>query len=442
MKNIITVPFCLMAMTGLDAYAQGVSEVASNLAQEKQLGIAVFLALDHDDNITKQDTNKVSDIREVVGANVNYAYTSRVLDLGLDYELTHEEYEDSTFQSKSRLQGGGRAQVSTNPARYSWLFQHDQSIANSNSRNADTPDNLIQRSVFTTGPNLNLRISPVDSLSGSLRFIDVRFDEQGDNDTKHNKAQINWSHQLNTRNNIGIVTSYVEVKGDALNSDYKQEKVGLLYGSKQKYSTYALEAGVTSVKRDLSGADDVDGEYFRVNFNSGWEGNEIGVSFDRDITDTSIGLSQNFEVDSGFDSGDTNFDAFDIITRSRYQFYYNRRNADGRVGASLLLNHDEEKYETLINDKKTYKIAVSVDYAIAQNLVFTSSYLYEIHDYIDEPLLGEDDKTQVSIKLDHSISDTWSFGYSLHYFERANSETSLRDFKSIRALFRVNYQIR
>lgn len=425
-----------------DTYAQSVAETINNITQENQFTANTYLELEYDDNIAKVHDNEESDLKELIGVGISYTYASKSLDMGLGYQLTHEEYEDNSFEGKTRLEGNARVQISSNPARYSWLIQHDQSITNSNNRNADTPNNLDQRSILTTGPNVNLQLSPVDTVSAELRYVDVRFDEQSNNDTQRKQAQISWSHLLSARNSLGLTGSYVDVEGDLSSSGYAQSRIGLNYSSQIKYGGYSLQGGQSKLKRDVAGIEDVDGSYYSFNFNTAWGGGSLGLAFNRDITDSSIGLSQNFTANSGFESGDTNFDNIDIVTRTRYQVFYNRQNPDGRLGVSLLLAFDDEDFDTLLTDQKSQLASVSVDYAVSQNLRTSIGYRYDKSKFIDEPLLGEDKNHTLSLEMDHIVGERWNFIYSISRSERKNSVDPMREYESLRAAIRVNYRLR
>jgi hypothetical protein len=442
MKKILVTALGIFTVTAADTYAQGVSGMVNNIAQEKQFSANAYLELEYDDNIRKTKTNEESDIQELVGVAINYSYVSRSLDMGLGYELTHEEYADDSFEGKTRLQGNARVQISTNPARYSWLIQHDQSIANTNNRNADTPNNLDMRSVFTTGPNVNLQPSPVDTLSAVFRYVDVRFDEQSDNDTQREQAQLSWNHLLSPRSTVGLSVSYVEVEGDTPTSGYNQQKFGVNYNSQIKYGSYSLSGGTTSLERDVDGIDDVDGSYYSASFNTTWSGSSLGFSANRDVTDSSIGLSQNFSAGSGFQNGDTNFDAIDIVTRTRYQIFYTRRNVDGRLGMSVQLAHDEEDFDTLLTDQESQSGSIAFDYALSQNMNTSIGFRYEKNKFLDEPLLGEDETQEISLELDHTVGQQWGFTYSIVHDDRENNVDAGREYQSLRAAVRVNYQLR
>jgi hypothetical protein len=446
MKKITIVFYSLLVCSNGNVKAQDISQAIENLSQENQLSASVYLDLEHDDNIRKTKNNKESDLKEQVGVNVAYGYNSTALDLKLDYGLSHEVYQDESFDGKTRLQGYSSAKISTNPARYAWLVSHDQSIANVNNRNANTPDNLDQRSILTTGPDLYLQLSPVDILSGSLRYVDVQYDEQDKSDSQRNQAQLSWNHRLNSLDKVGVNARYTDADGDGRDSSYSQEHIGVTYSGQMKYGSYYLEFGDSSLKRDQDGFKDVDGNYYKANFNTSWDANRLGFSYNQDITDSSIGLSQNYNARSvdqqDFNNGDTNFDDIDIVTRTRYQAIYRRQNVDGRLGFSLALSQDEEDFETLLTDQKTQSIVVGFQYAIAQNLSSSINYRFENIEYLDEPLLGEDEISLITANINHRIGDEWSFKYGLSYGERNNDEDILREYEYLRTTFRVNYRFR
>ena len=423
-----------------EGIAQDQTELGTVVADS--LKVAVYAELESDDNIRKENTNEKSDLKQTVGVDVGLDYQSRAITLGMQYGLTHEEYQQNSYDGKTRLEGFLSAMFSSNPERYSWVFQHQQTIANISSLGANTSDNTEQRSTFTTGPNINLNLSPVDVLTASARYIDTSFDQSGGNDSQRNQAQLSLQHRLNQFNSVGLNASYTDVEAEQRDDGYKQQQLGLTYNSQLKYGQYSLEVGGSKLERNAANVKDVNGAYGNISYSASSAGQSFGASFNHDITDSSIGLSLDVDPASDFQSGDTNFNDFDVVTRDRYQLYYTRTNVDGRINASLTLAHDEEDYEILLQDQKSSSVDVGFNYKLGENLSTFLNVGYEQTEFIDLPQLGEDTQQQITIGLNHSIRNEWRLSYAFHYDERQNNDVATREYTSMGGSFRVNYQFR
>lgn len=434
----------VMAQIDRSLEAEDAPPVENTFTQDltESVRIGLFAEVDYDDNIRKVESNEKSDLKQVVGVNFGADYASRTIDLATQYTLTHEEYQHDTYSGKTRLEGYLSALFSTNPNRYSWVFKHQQSIGLINSQNTATTDNLDQRSTFTTGPDVRLRLSPVDMLTASGRFIDTRFDQSDSNDTQRGQVQINWGHSLSEFTTVGLNASHTEVDAEEKNEGYEQQRVGISYSSQFRYGQYSLQVGGSKLKRDDSNIEDVNGMYGNIDYTTSWAGQSFGASVNRDITDTSVGLSLYIDPASEFLNGDNNFDNFDVITRTRYQVFYNRSSADGNLSGSLMLSHDIEDYSTQPQDQEKSSVRAGLDYKLAQNLSTFINVRLQQTDFTEQTLLGTDQDIDVALGLNHNIRPNWDFRYALTYEQRENSDVDTREYQSFGGFFRVSYQFR
>ncbi|MFA7554738.1 MAG: hypothetical protein WCY88_10845 [Spongiibacteraceae bacterium] len=413
---------------------------AADLADSVSIGL--FVEADYDDNIRKAEANEKADLKQIIGVNFGANYTTRSIDLATQYSLTHEEYQHDSYDGKTRLEGYLSALFSSNPERYSWVFKHQQSIGLISSQDVSTTDNIDQRSTFTTGPDVKLRITPVDMLTVSGRYIDTRFDESENNDTQRGQVQLNWGHSLSQFTHIGLNASHTEVDAEEDGKGYEQQRLGVSFSSQFRYGQYSIEVGGSNLTRDDANIDDVNGVYGNFNYTTSWAGQSFGASVNRDITDSSVGLSLYIDPESDFQNGDNNFNSFDVITRTRYQVFYRRTSPDGRLGGSITLAHDIEDYSTELQDQENSSVRMGLDYQLTQNINAFIDLSLEQADFTDQDFLGEDQDVDVAIGINHNIRPNWDFRYVVSYEQRDNSDVASREYQSLGGYIRISYQFR
>lgn len=401
-----------------------------------------FLGLEYDDNVRPNSDNDESDLKQLIGVGVGYQYESRVFDIDLQYRISHESYQDNSYPGKTRIEGQSRTSISTFPERYAWVIDHRQTISSINSKGSDNPDNTDQRSVLSTGPDFNLQLSPVDTLTASARYTDTRFDETSSNDSQRTSAQLSWSHRLNTLSNVGFNVSHTDVDGDQSGYSYSQEKAGVTYSRNLKSGNLSIEVGESWLERDQAGFENVNGGYGNVNYNATWEGSSLVGSVSRDVTDSSIGLSQDYAFNDDFEDGDINFDQLDVIIRTRYQINYLRKNASGRFSAEVTLAQDEQDYVTLLDDEESQSVSILMRYAVSQTIAASFNSVLRKTEYIDQPLFGDDKNVRVSFNISQSIGDRWDIDYRLSHDERKNNLDNAREYNSMRFIVNANYRFR
>ena len=420
--------YCCYLLLGvaLPSFAQEESLWADVVKLNPRLSF--FVGSEYTDNARKVNSGEESELTVDTGADIGYEYTARAIDLELDYHVLHSAYRDDTFDSRTRVEGKSELVLSSLPSRYTWMVSNHQDFGLIDSRRVDTPENDSQRSTWTTGPDVNLRMSPVDTFHLDGRYIDTSYDD-ADSDSQRATAGVSWIRRVNPTHSVSLDTNWADVKfdGDSEESDYEQFNYGLGLKGASRLAVYSFDIGLSEIQREVG--DDIDGEYLRLNLSRGWSGHTFVLALNHEITDSSIGLSLN-DFDDGLSSGDKNFEGDDIVTRDRIQFDYSRRGGDERIRLSAGFSYDEEDYEEQLRDEEVYNASFGLGFAFSQNLKSEFRAGYSITNFLDEPLLGKDKDIDLSFLMTYQMSHSLNLRCRLGYEDRKNDDRELREYSA------------
>lgn len=405
------------------------------------------LSMRYTDNVRKTDQNKESDIEQTLGLTAAYSKTTKALDIKASYNLKNTGYQDNSFDDEVWLSGVSSMVISTTPERYSWFISHQQSGTQLNSAANDTPDNRGEQSTITTGPNVNLKLSPVDVLAFNARHTLTKHSEASANDSSRNNASINWQHQLNSNHSFGVNANMSDVEFDERpTSDYKQTNLGGSFNGSFRRGSYQLAAGRSKNERTIGS--DVDSSYANGQINYKVENGEWGLIYNKEITDTSVGLSLSDNY-AGFDAlmalsdaGDGASNQTDIVKRTRWQGYYQRKAANSRISLKFTLSQDDENFLTFPEDVRTLMAILDANYQASANLSASLSYKFQRKDYLQQSFINQDDINTYTLAVNHQFNERVSLNYQLAYERRDNIMTASREYDEFSASINVNYNFK
>ena len=398
---------------------------------------AVYSETEYTDNAFDTSDDKEDEVEQIIGLDVALQRATRSMTLDVAYDINRREYLEDNFEGRTVLEGYGALLLGNLQDRFSWLIEHQQRFLQRDSTGTDNPDNRDERSIFITGPNVYLRLSPVDSLNGSLRYIETTFDDADESDSERIVADLRLLHQLNMLTSVYLFGSYADVDIDADSGDYERSIVALGVDREYRQGNISLAAGQTDLDRDVG--DDVDGFFGRAIIRYTTSLHNFQFFYNHEITDSSIGLSLSGADYEEFDDGDSNFDDTDIVTRTRYQVYYERIPKPGGLGVAVRLFSDEEDYEDQPRDQESVSARVYLRYPLSNNLESQLVLKYEETDFLDQPALGEDEDYSAAFTLSHELTRVLWLRYRIGYEERENDVDASRDYESMIAYLGITY---
>ena len=126
---------------------------------------------------------------------------------------------------------------------------------------ADTPDNRQQRSRYATGPELQLRFSPRDTLILSGRYSTLQVDADG-TDSDRTNGNVTWQRLVSPKLTLALDATYesVEFEQDDLvgisndfSNDYDRQTASLNIVRRIRHGQINLNAGYLRHRQEYTG---------------------------------------------------------------------------------------------------------------------------------------------------------------------------------------------
>ena len=243
-------------------------------------------------------------------------------------------------------------------------------------------------------------------------------------------------------------------------NDYRNKTIGIELSGVYRSSFYQLSAGNSSLER-RNGLETDDG-YLRALLSLNQDNGQWLLSYSREITDSSIGLSlntlgganpfNNTQGDTGEDldgdldldggAGDGDFRISDVIYRTRMQASYTRKVPNSRVGMSLRVLQNENDYEQLLADTRSLSGVMNLHYDMAENLRWFLNFEYRRTDFIDTPGIGEDEIEKTKLGAHYDVGEALRLSFDISYEARDNQYISSREYDAFGTAIHLNYRWR
>ena len=219
----------------------------------------------HSDNITRVSTNEQSEWIDSLLAG--FAYQERTVDLVARVlaQAMHNDYRDDTFDDETLYELNSFAVWTISPQRFFWTVQDDYQQGLLNSTLPSTPANRTNVNVFSTGPDVFIRLAPVHSLTFGARAGDVYTDEANADNTRFS-GLAGWMYQSSPRTTLSLNYQTLDVNYDdsALNNSFTNQGYFFRIQFRPTRSQYSLDLGNNNVSFDRG--DDVEGALARFSW--------------------------------------------------------------------------------------------------------------------------------------------------------------------------------
>ena len=231
-------------------------------------GLSVGVGMSNTDNVNQEVDNEVSDTELALTLGADIQDSSQNSTLDINYQLRESQYLSDSFGDRSSANGYGRLDVFTGDRTFGWFISNDEQDTLLDVADADTPDNRSQRSTMRTGPIVNIRIDPRDTLRLSHIYSkSVIGDSQANSEI--NSTGIDWIHLVSSRTSVtaSILSSTVEPDMFVLNQ-YEQQNATVGLERRLKYGEFAIKVGHAKIDEPLSvDGDDPDSSIYSVDLN-------------------------------------------------------------------------------------------------------------------------------------------------------------------------------
>ena len=245
----------------LYALAWALTVAAASPAVSAESRYALGYRLEYSDNVKLVESGAESELISI--PSLYYELQTEAPDWDADV-LADLQFEDFTTDAfDDRWTGVVDANLSWYivPEYITWVvsdFFRQVTVA---SVRAATPRNQQLVNTFTTGPDIRVRLSPVDDLQAEYRLTDI-YEERTTNDSMRNSFALRWHHRLSSVATASLNYEFSDVDfDDPANADFRRHDYFARYQSAGPRSDLSVDVGRTQV--DRINAPDSEGRLFR-----------------------------------------------------------------------------------------------------------------------------------------------------------------------------------
>lgn len=429
---------------------------------------AITAGVDHSDNITRSDDiipgddttdsggvdGPRSDIQSQVRLDVGLTDSTAKFDTELSYAFTARDFKNDLQSDNEVVDGDARILWTPLPDRLAWELTNNVSDTVRNALLADTPDNRQQRNIFSTGPNITVRVSPVDQLSAELRYVDVNVESSNDNtgatadalqqgsDSERKLGRLRWTHGLSAVSDFLARAEYEDVEA-SFDLTYTRLLVG--YGARLRNGSYEIYVGANKVEPDVG--EEFDGSVVQVAFTHDFGGHSLDITLVKEATDTSVGFGTSSLRSDTFNPRDSNFDSFSIVERQRADITYQNFLICGACSVRVNAFYDDQDYQdrdadqgflAQARDQKRYGFTVGLIYALRSNVDLVANADYNVTDFVDDPDGLEYESSAYTLGLNYDVVRNVSIGLRVRQLTRDATVEGL-DFDELRGGITLRY---
>lgn len=320
------------------------------------------------DNITRASANEISETVHSYLAGFSYLENTADLVARVFAQATYYDYQDDTFSDESVYNLNSSLLWTISPQRFTWTVEDTYEEKRISATAVDTPDNRTDVNVFSTGPDVYLRLNPVNTLALGARAGNVSASDTNiDNDRF--SASARWLYEANSFSTYSINLQAADVNYDdpASNVDYSRHDFFVRADYRPSRSQYLLDYGATRISPDLG--EELDGTLTMLSWirQLTYESN-VGLSASREFADTgtdilaastAAGLSMGSPVSTGTPLS-SDVVTGDVYYAKRVNFFYTRRG--GSFWVNLSASTQDLDFETTAQDREEKGGFLELDY--------------------------------------------------------------------------------
>lgn len=306
----------------------------------------------HSDNITRTSDAAAarSDIIHSYLAGFAFAENSTNFFGRVLAQAEFRNYQDDSYGDESLYNLKSNLVWTLSPQRFTWTLDDTYEQTRISAAAADTPDNRANVNVFSTGPDVYFRFSPVQTLALGARAGNV-YTGKANADSDRFSGSARWLYQATATSIYSLNYEILDVNYDdtTLNSNYTSHNMFLRADYRPSRSQYTLDLGATRINTDRG--QDLDGSLTRFSWlRQLTTDSNFGMSFSGEFRDAGADIlmaSSATTPGAALTSGEITSDVYYV---KRGSLFYNRRSA--RFALDLSLYTQDLDYETTLQDRK------------------------------------------------------------------------------------------
>lgn len=344
----------------------------------------------HSDNITREASNERSEVVHSYLAGFSYLENTADLVARVFAQATYYDYQDDVFTDEDVYNLNSSLVWTISPQRFTWTvedaYEETQIVATA----ADTPANRTNINVFSTGPDLYVRLNPVNTLAFGARVGNVSTSEANiDNDRL--SASARWLYEANSYSaySLNFETLNVNYDDTISNIDYTRHDAFARVDYHPSRSQYLIDLGATKISPERG--KELEGSLTRLSWiRQLTQESSFGLSASGEYADTGadiLAASTAAGLTIGAPGSTTTTLSSDVVTGDVYyakraNMFYTRRGSQFRVNFSA--NTQDIDFEITPQDRKENAGFLEVGYFYSETtsvILFTEQTKIEYQNF-------------------------------------------------------------
>jgi hypothetical protein len=204
---------------------------------------ALEAGVNHSDNIRQTETNQLKDTVALLRGELNVTDESSTNDFVLGVNLEYLDYKDDTFEDQTNANLNLVSNWGLIENALTWDINGYYGQQAIDAFAVATPDNLQDTGFLSTGPNVIIHFTDLDSLTLGYRYNDF-YAEQTLADYRSDLFKIALIRRLSDSVSLSLNSSYEDLSYDfAGNNDFSDLRYSIKLSRDSVATQYSLEAG-------------------------------------------------------------------------------------------------------------------------------------------------------------------------------------------------------
>lgn len=383
--------------------------------QAVQFDYSYGVEMEYTDNATLASTNERQDVVSSALFGMSLEEQTSTIEADISTMLEYSNYRDDSFPDEDWFYLNGDLTWTVRPRTFFWVVEDYYSQQQLDVLSPETPNNLINTNVFSTGPDLVFRINPANHVNVGARLSDFRYDRLN-TDSERFSLDTAWLYRFSAVSEVSINVGHQTARFDEIDgADFDRQNVFLRYSDQRGRSAFQVDAGTSYIQREE--ADNV----------NGFLGKLLWRNQFRDQSYFQLDLSAQYT-----DSGQDLLTYRPLVLSSSQingDLFYDRR-AEATYNLSiynstyqLLVIYRDEDYETLPQDRTIKGVRLVYGYVASATLSYNSQIEYREYDNTDAD--RTDERLTGVLSATYRLSRDYTLQLQYNYLEQQSDiETS------------------
>lgn len=338
---------------------------------------------EHSDNIFRlpDDQEAQSEVINTINAGFSYLENTSRFNARVAGSTEYNDYRQDRFADESNSTLDAYGEFFPVPEVFGWVAADGFRKVRVDSLLPDVPTNRRDSNIFVTGPNVYLRIGPVDTVAIEGRVGRATTENLNiDSDRKSYAAR--WAHRMSARSTLSLGHEYqgVDYDNSLLNDDFRRQNLFLRLNLHSARIDSTLDLGQSKI--DMESADATSNSLVRLAL--AWQTTSISslnLAYARGYSDTGAELlpaeaSAQPSVAVGAPPVSADIVTGEPFYSERTDLYYTRSGSSFPWTVRLFTRDID--FEISPNDSQEKGSLVNVNYIYSGSLSFSLSSSYTV----------------------------------------------------------------